>query len=413
MASSVIRLLLLGAALNCTPARESKLPSDESEASVDAGIAMKVLTLTPERSASSRKLRVRLTGVVAPNGSQWVDNPAGADAGLEICPGAAFRPCSGVDILGSIPPELVSTRTQTVVAQLEGSYDGAAIELDTPARLAPVRAQPDYRNPCAEHQSVVSFKGDGNPRPTLHEIATRIEHEEAARFAGAWWDRHRQTFTVRMTGDVSHLASRYTPPSRRDRLCLVGGAKHSMQSLLQAFDNVVVALDASRAWLIEGGPNVWANRIEVRVEHADAALARHVSATARVDVGLESFIEVLEGSIADLPEPEKIGDIPLITSARRWSYGGMHALGHFAIRLDEAARCVYLRDARGQRVLPIWPHGYSAHSNPLRVLDFDARIVSKGGEIQTFGGGHFRLEDMLGRPENTCGAISVWSGTPH
>jgi len=311
-----------------------------------------------------------------------------------------------------VPAALVSSRERVVVAQLDGLYDGAAIELGAPAERAPLRAEPDRRNPCPEHQDPITFRGDGNPRPALEEVAARLEREQADRFAGAWWDRQRQTFTVRVTGDAGELAARYAPPSPRDRLCIAGGARHSMRRLLGALQDVGDALAGSRAWLTEAGPNIWSNRLELRLEHSDAALLERVRQLARVDVDVESFIELTAGSLAELPEAPSQGDIPLLTSPQRWSYGGMHALGHFAVRLDTAARCVYLEDARGRRVLPFWPHGYFARSGPLRVFDFDGREVSKAGALQPFAGGHLALEELAQRPGETCGAVSGWSGTP-
>ena len=89
----------------------------------------------------------------------------------------------------------------------------------------------------------------------------------------------------------------------------------------------------------------------------------------------------------------------------------MQALGHFAVRLDEAARCVYLEaQHNGKRYLPYWPFGYAAFTSPLRIVDYDDQVVARDAEPIAFGGGHLPVPPSLA--ERACGAESAWSGAP-
>ena len=91
----------------------------------------------------------------------------------------------------------------------------------------------------------------------------------------------------------------------------------------------------------------------------------------------------------------------------------MQALGSFRVRLDAAARCVYLQSEKGERLLPIWPHGYAAYDEPLRITDFDGVIVSMTSELQPFAGGQVPLAGAAPRADDACGATKAWIGEPH
>ena len=59
---------------------------------------------------------------------------------------------------------------------------------------------------------------------------------------------------------------------------------------------------------------------------------------------------------------------------------GMDALGTFTVRFDAEQRCVY-GEAGAERIGLIWPFGYYATSDPLRVLDNDGRLVAREGDL--------------------------------
>ena len=86
--------------------------------------------------------------------------------------------------------------------------------------------------------------------------------------------------------------------------------------------------------------------------------------------------------------------------------------GSFVVRLDEAARCVYLENVNGERVMPIWPQGYAAYQSPFRVVDFDGALVSKTHDAQPFSGGLASFDNFEQATPNRCGASSAWIGAP-
>src|SRR5690606_41872451 len=56
-------------------------------------------------------------------------------------------------------------------------------------------------NPCPEYQPLL--QGPPNGPETLRLALDRLQQAYDSRVAGVWWDRPRQTLTVRMTGDRS------------------------------------------------------------------------------------------------------------------------------------------------------------------------------------------------------------------
>ncbi len=123
-----------------------------------------------------------------------------------------------------------------------------------------------------------------------------------------------------------------------------------------------------------------------------------------------AFIEVLDGTIADLPgqTPAHPGDVELLTQPNR-SGGGMGALGTFELRFDADLGCVYFpgdeTDAGDSgRTVPVWPFGYTAESDPLRIYDHDGVLVAQEGDVIQMGGGF--VEYVTDR--ELCGAAGAW-----
>lgn len=74
--------------------------------------------------------------------------------------------------------------------------------------------------------------------------------------------------------------------------------------------------------------------------------------------------------------------------------------------------CMWIRpqegDAReGEQVLLVWPEGYSAIDNPLRVLDEDGESVLTSGEEAAVGG-------AMSQQERECGGRTgpAWNSAP-
>jgi hypothetical protein len=355
-------------------------------------------------SATPGTVRAVITGVVAPT-------PGQPREALEICPAAYLRPCSGVQLVGEFAPDFVSTAERVKVVRLWGHYDGARLELDGRAELVPPRvSEADYRNPCPQYQD--ELPGEENASSPLSGLADYLVRQHPGRHAATHWDRARQTLTLQFTGDVSALVAK-VKATRSDRLCLIGGARRSLDDLRRLRNAVMALVDGRNGWLVGVDIDMLANSLDVRIENVDQALLAEVRNAAGSEARITSFIELLEGSIDELPQPPARGDIPLATRPRRWDQGPWAgSLGIFVIRLDAAARCVYLETEDGERVLPIWPQGYAAYSEPFRVVDFDDRPVSQTPDPQPFGGAHMAVDQLAFPPANACGAKISWSLTP-
>jgi hypothetical protein len=385
--------LLAASAAGCTtpptPSNIAAAPSSAvtaPNATAASAAAASAAAASAPRTAPTA-VAVTITGVVTRS----------ADGALEICPGESVRPCPGVRVRGELAPELVSTRERPLVVRLAGTYDGAELVLSKAELVgAPPRRAPQVH--CAA--PLRSTREQSTGRASADELERRYPE----RFAGLWWDRARSLYTVWLTGDVADVER----PALRDGVCVVGGASFSARELSASFERAQQALSDSGVLLVEGGSDVLTNRVQLRVEHIDRTTLSRVRAVAGVE--LTSFIELTERPLADLPPAPARGDVPLVTSPMRSSTAMMHALGHFAVRLDEARRCVFLEADNGERYLPLWPFGYAAFTSPLRIVDFDDVEVAREGTPTAFGGGHLPLSPEL--RERACGAESAWSGAP-
>ncbi len=99
------------------------------------------------------------------------------------------------------------------------------------------------------------------------------------------------------------------------------------------------------------------------------------------------------------------GDVEILTSNVR-NAGGMAALGYFTVNYDPAMNCIYFTEPSAtERMVPVWPFGYSATSNPVTVYDFDGAATATEGDQLELGGGNVGVGPLEG---NTCGADSAW-----
>jgi hypothetical protein len=370
-------------------------PAAPPEPTPIAAAAVAAASPQPPRVNAPRpaSVRVTVTGIVTRD----------RHGALEICAGEAVRRCPGIRLLGTLAPELVSTRQRPVVVRLTGPYDGATLAPSEALLVgAPVRSPKPTRHCPAPSRAPADA-----PSPAVSARAGALQERYADRLAGAWWDRERRLYTIWLTGDVNVLES----AGARAGVCMLGGAPHSARELDARLAQIQSWLTQAGVDVIEAGVDVLENRVRVRVESIDPAQLARVHAIGGDAVGVVSFIELGERSLAELPRPPTRGDVPLITSPLRSSYASMHALGHFAVRLDEAARCVYLEAVHdGGRSLPLWPFGYAAFTAPLRIVDYDDVVVAREGEPLAFGGGSVPVPAAL--VDRACGAQSAWSGAP-
>ena len=58
----------------------------------------------------------------------------------------------------------------------------------------------------------------------------------------------------------------------------------------------------------------------------------------------------------------------------------------------------------GGRTAPVWPFGYTAASNPLRIYDQDGVLVAREGDVIQMGGGFVEYVT----DQELCGAAGAW-----
>jgi hypothetical protein len=390
------------AVVGCGEPRRPAVPAPTSRAPAPTSAAQSPSSLAPTQAASPvASTRVAVTGVLLRRGET-----------IEVCPGVGVGPCAGIRVEGAIESAALSEPGKVSVWRLTGAYDGTTLVLDAPAQATTLASPPDYRNACPELQVVfeVEDREGGNPESSVIEQMEVLEREHAARIAGKWWDRERQTMVLWVTGDPSALRKQIAQRARDARICIHGHARFSqaqLERLRAKADGILAARGV--VWSSSSG-DVVRNQIVYEADAIDAAtltqLAREVGGAVRVAAFIELLAPDLE--LARLPVPAQRGDVALLTGKSR---GGarMSALGIFQVHYDPALRCVYLGSPE-ERVLPVWPFGYWATSSPLQIFDYDDNVVARPGEAVRFGGGHVDLQHV--QTANTCGATSAFIGAP-
>jgi hypothetical protein len=325
------------------------------------------------------------------------------DDGIEVCPGQWVDACPGIRVEGKVEDAWISARGKLSVWRLSGRFDGTTLVLDGPAQPTTLTQEASYRNSCPEHQKL---RKGVNPDLDSLEKVQAFMREHAERVAGHWWDQARQTLVVSVTGDPTELRQRFAERAPGARVCIQGQARFSEAPL----ESLRVKADAilrkhGVVWSSSGG-DVVKNDVLFEVEAIDAKTRAELTREAGDAIRVQAFIELLEHDLAQMPAPPKRGDVALVTSTWR-SGGGMSALGRFSVHYDAELRCVYF-NASGERVLPVWPFGYWAATNPLRIYDYDDKIVVQEGETIELGGGQVDIEHV--RADNPCGAKQAWIG---
>ena len=329
------------------------------------------------------------------------------DGTLEICsvPG---DDCAGIAIAGDVaPPD-----TDLPVMRLTGWYDGGTLEVTTSEVRDPSGFDDrDFTTPCEELRGA---GGVGNPAGDSEDAVGAYLETIPDRYAGRWWDNANGVMTIWLTGDDigDHRAALEAAAGEGARVCVIGGASYTEAELIDIQRGLVEVVDLETTAMSSSSLNTLANRIEVMVEYLDSPTLAQIEGEYGDAVTFIAFIEVLDGTIADLPEQvaARPGDVELLTKSTRGG-GGMDALGTFEVRFDPDLNCVYFPGdgdvaPEGSRTAPIWPFGYTAAANPLRIFDHDGRLVAREGDVIQVGGGHVGPPSD-DRPEN-CGATDVW-----
>jgi len=339
--------------------------------------------------------RVTVTGVLERRGDQ-----------VEICPGRSVGPCPGIRVEGKVEDAWLSERGKVSVWRLTGAYDGTTLVLDAPAQATTLANQPDYRNSCPELQK---HTRGGNPDLRLFEIVQAFVREHTERVAGEWWDRERQTMVIWVTGDPADLRRRLAERAPGVRVCVQGQARFSQAELERARAQADRVLAERGIALSSSAGDVVLNRVVYEVEVVDARTLAQLARDAGDAIAVVAFIELLEQPLERIPVAPARGDVALVTEKTRGG-GGMSALGRFTVHYDPERRCVYFESEPGERLLPVWPYGFWATANPLRIFDYDDNLVGRAGEAIELGGGQVEIEHL--RTENACGAKLAWIGRP-
>ncbi|XYH95423.1 hypothetical protein ACMHYB_47725 [Sorangium sp. So ce1128] len=400
-----------GGAASSAGARGAGAPGVAGAGAPGAAPSTRPMGSTPQAAgtgAGRPTARVVVTGVVMARGAE-----------LEICRGERVRPCAGLVVEGPVDAAFVSTEKKTVVVRVPGVFDGVRLRVDGALEAAYVSWPIDvntrnarHNNRCPEFQDRIPV-GDPTQEMRSHQQLSqyvgRIAEAHAERLAGVWWDRERQTVAIWLTGDATALKREIKRNAPSARVCVLGNARFSQRAL----ESVRARADV----ILKEGGVVWStthtdtlgNHLVYDVEIIDPGTLERLRRELGDAVRVVSFIELRDGSLATLPTAPPAGDIPLVTSLSRGGVA-MSALGRFSVHLDAEQRCVYLKDADGRRVLPVWPFGYYATQEPFAIRDFDNNVVARSGETLDFGGGMVDVPHT--QTSNTCGAQVAWLGQP-
>lgn len=326
--------------------------------------------------------------------------PVVSDGGaVEWCPGRpGAEGCAGITVSGLSPDALDGIRDTDRAWSIEGSYDGATLEAT--GEPEPVeRPESGYTTPCTE------LRGEraGNMDPTAAAAIAQYVAMIPDRFAGQWWDSDAGVMTVLLTGDdvAEHRAALEDAAGDRGTVCVVGGARYSAAELEQAQQRATdIAVDAGMG-LWSSGTDAVANRVDLEVERSDEPTRERIQQEAGDAVRVDAFLTLRDATLDELPAPPSPGDVELETAQTRGG-AGMDALGTFTLRFDAQEGCVYGEFGQERSGL-IWPFGYYAESDPLRVYDQDGQLVAQEGDVLESGGGFSSREGP-----DRCGASEVW-----
>ena len=327
-----------------------------------------------------------------------------ADGSLVICPGQG-EACAGIRLTGEIAPPDVDPP----VVQVIGWYDGAEISVSTSEIPdLPLFEETDFSTPCE------GLQGTGSVNPPDDPVEAMVAYTETIpdRFAGMWWDRASAVMTVWLTGEdvEGHRQEIEKAAGDAVAVCVTGNADFTEPELLEIQQRIHDIIDLQTTAMWASSVDIMTNRVEVMMEYLDTPTRQAVAEQFGDAVVFHAFLEILEGTIADLPEavPARPGDVELLTQSNR-AAGGMEALGTFEVAFDKELHCVYFPgdefSADGSsRIVPVWPFGYTAESNPLRIYDQAGELIAQEGDVIQMGGGFVEYVT----DQELCGAGGAW-----
>lgn len=286
-------------------------------------------------------------------------------------------------------------------ATLTGTWDGASLVLTA----APEAREGDttFPNPCPDVQPMSGTNGDDDVLSAVQEYVSSIPED----FAGSWLARPGPVFVVAVIDDVDR--HRAALASRVDRgVCVTSdGFRWSEVDLRKVQREISEQAERWRATgygMTFSSVDVVGNVVEVGFDRIDAALRDDISDRWGERVTPRGVIEVLEAEIADLPERE-VGSDEIRIETSDLGSAHMDALGRFVLRYDADSDCVYF-EADGERVKPVFPYGWRALRDPVRVLDGRGVVLAQVDQEFEVGGGNGRApssDDPL-----ACGAMKTW-----
>jgi hypothetical protein len=89
------------------------------------------------------------------------------------------------------------------------------------------------------------------------------------------------------------------------------------------------------------------------------------------------------------------------------------ALCDCTLEYDPITKCVSLMYPHGERVVPVWPYGFTAFGSPVTVLDADGEVFAIEGQRTKIGGGEEPFVRSFGDGttiigDNNCGDMMAW-----
>jgi hypothetical protein len=329
------------------------------------------------------------------------------DGAVEWCPSQPGPDgCPGITVDGLSADALERIEGTGRLWAVEGVYDGVTLQV-TGGPQPVERPESDFTTPCADLRG--RHGGSGGIDPAASDAIQRHLAAIPERNAGTWWDGDNAVMTVLLTGDdvSEHRAALEEAVGDRGTVCVVGGARWSMAELEQAQQRAMqIARDAGMGpW--SASADVVSNRVDLDVERSDEVTRDRIRKAAGDAVRVHAYLALRDATLDDLPAPPSRGDVELETAQTRGA-GGMEALGVFTLRYDQRGGCVYGEFGRDRTGL-LWPFGYHAESDPLRVYDEDGRLVAQDGDVLESGGGHVERDGG-----EVCGTREIWvmNGAP-
>jgi hypothetical protein len=329
------------------------------------------------------------------------------DGSVELCPPGTTGACPGIILDGEIDPAMISTEGNPVVIQVTGLYDGSTLAPSTAPEAIeyPLLVEPEFDSRCPGLRGTPSVNPDERLQTAIGGYV-----EQQSDFVEMWWDRGTAVLTVWFKGeDVSAHQEAIDALAAGEPVCVAGGARFSQAELNEASNLIQGFRDSSGQPLATPGYSVGGldNRINLFVEQIDAPTRDALTELVGDRVVIYPFIELLEDDLSTLPEPATVvaGDVDILTNSVR-NAGGMAALGYFTVNYDPELNCIYFTEPGSTaRIVPVWPFGYSATSDPVTVHDFDGAPIATEGDQMELGGGNVGVGPLEG---NTCGANSAW-----